>query len=87
MAFVRTHFDGDVKRNGSILKALVRRWGIQETNYMVRGANLLHWPSLYALNAEEGIGRRWAVAAFWDSQKKGGPSLEAVGQMLRKAGL
>lgn len=70
MGFVRENFPGDVKRNGSILKALLKRWGAIEVEYMVRGAAKLGWKDLRALHSKEDVGRRVALQAFWADQKR-----------------
>ena len=88
MQFVRTHFRGDIKRNGSVAKVIIRRFGMREAECMIRGAHALGWTDLISLNAKEGLARSWARRAFWDRMKKSpGPSLEDVGTMLKKAGL
>ncbi len=86
MQFVRTAFQGDVRRNGSVAKALVSKWGLEETEVLVRGAHLLGWKDLIVLNAKEGIGRRWAHAAWFAQQnKQGGPLPDSIKQIMREA--
>lgn len=72
MAFIRTHFPSDVAKNGSIVKQLIRKWGIDEVEVMVKGAALLKWQDLRAINSADGVGRRWAQAAYWQSQNARG---------------
>jgi hypothetical protein len=86
MGFVREAFPSDPRRNGSVCKQLVKRWGLEETEVLVRGAHLLGWRDLISLNAHEGIGRRWAHAAWFAQQnKQAGPLPDRVKQILREA--
>jgi hypothetical protein len=86
MGFVREAFPSDPRRNGSVLKALVQRWGLAETEVLVRGAHLLGWRDLISLNAQAGIGRRWAHAAWFAAQnKRAAPYPARVRQILREA--
>lgn len=88
LGFTRASFDSDERRNCSVALALCRKWGLEEAEVLIRGAQFLGWKDIISLNAKEGIGRRWAHAAYWAHQNASpGPSLEAVGQMLRKAGI
>lgn len=88
MQFVRTHFPGDVNRNGSVAKRIIKRFGMREAEAMIRGAHALGWEDIIALNAKDGFARRWAVSVFWDRMKHTpGPTLENIGTMLKKAGL
>lgn len=57
-------------RNGSIVKALFKRWPERDVEAMVRGAALLGWQDLRAIYAAEGVGRRWAMAAYWSRENK-----------------
>lgn len=90
MAFVRVSFPSDVARNGSIVKALIRKYGADEVEVMVQGAAQLGWTDLRALNAAEGVGRRWATAAYWqrvNTAERPRERLEALGDVLRARGL
>lgn len=76
------------QKNGSILKAMLRRWPESEVEAMVKGAHLLGWTSLLALNAAEGVGRRMAIAKYWDSQKRRpAQTLESLGAIFKAKGL
>lgn len=73
-------------RNGSIVKALTKCFGEEEVDVMVRGAALLGWTDLRGLNSVEGLGRRWAIEAFWRGQNQRKAQLpESLGSILRKA--
>ena len=68
----------------SIVKQLVKRWGMRETEAMIRGAHLLGWTDLRAVNATDGVGRRWALTAYWQEQNRhGGKIPERVRKILR----
>lgn len=69
MAFVRTTWGAEhAPRNGSIVKQLWRKWGERDVEAMVRGAALLGWADLRAINAKEGLGRRMAIARYWQEE-------------------
>lgn len=88
MQFVREHWGREqMARNGSILKALFRRWPEREVEAMVKGAALLKWEDLRAIYASEGVGRRWAMAAYWQSQKQVPDRLESLGAVFKAKGL
>lgn len=90
MAFVRTSFPSDAARNGSICKALIRKYGADEVEVMVQGAAQLGWKDLRALNAAEGVGRRWATAAYWqrvNTAERPRERLEGIAQVMRSRGL
>jgi hypothetical protein len=57
-------------RNLSIAKHLVRTRGLEETAQLVAGARLLGWTSLLGLQAEGGVGLRWARSAYWRAQNE-----------------
>lgn len=88
MAFVRERFPSDPRRNGSILKQLWKRYGPNEVEVMVRGAAQLGWKDLRGLWSKEGIGRRWAQAAYWQRENKAPAkhSLESVAATLKARG-
>lgn len=77
-------------QNGSIVKALVRKYGLDDVEVMVRGAKQLGWTGLLGLNAAEGIGRRWAQAAWW-AQENQNPharqQVESLGALFKARGL
>lgn len=52
-------------RDASIVKNLWRRFDGREIEAMIRGAHLLGWRTLRGLNSNDGLGRRWAQAAWW----------------------
>lgn len=87
MAFIRVNFQGDLRRNGSVLKALIRKWGLRETEAMIRGAFLLGWKNLVILNAKEGVGRRWATAAYWQYMNHRERSTPSLASLLHRGGL
>jgi hypothetical protein len=85
MAFVREAFPSDPRRNGSVVSQLVKKWGLAETEVLVRGAHLLGWRDLLSLNAQAGIGRRWAHAAWFAAQnKRAAPLPDTVRKTLRE---
>jgi len=64
--YVREHFDGlPLARNLSIASQLTKKWGVEEVSRLVQGAFLLGWKDLRGLNANGGIGLRWAREAYW----------------------
>ena len=85
MALARTAFPTGVNRNCSIVKVLVKRWGLEETEAMVKGAQLLGWDSLIALNAREGVGRRLARSAYWARENSRKHVPQSLGQILKRA--
>lgn len=58
------------KREAAILKRLVKKFGAQEVEHMLRGAKYLGWNTLRSLGSAEGLGRRWAVEAYWQREKR-----------------
>jgi hypothetical protein len=77
----------NLPRNGSITKRLVKKFGVQEAEYMIRGAALLGWKDLRGLYSKEGIGRRWALTAWWHRQKRAPADLERLGAAFKRLGL
>ena len=75
------------RRDCSILKALVRRFGVPDTEVMIRGAVLLGWRDLRAVHAATGIGRRWASSAYWEhvNKSKGPARIQQLGDVLNEA--
>ena len=53
------------KKEAAILKRLVRQYGAGDVEVMLKGAQVLKWRSLTSLGSKEGLGRRWAVEAYW----------------------
>ena len=70
MAYVRVQFPGNDKRNGSILKYLLMKWGAREVEQMLRGAARLGFEDLRPLYSRSGDGRRTALAAYFGEQKR-----------------
>jgi len=74
------------KKQSNILKRLFTRYGPEETERFLRGALLLRWSSLTGLGSADGLGRRMALAAWWQSQNSRKANLpESLGSILRKA--
>jgi len=57
------------RKEAQILKRLVKRFGYRDVEYMVSGAQILGWHSLRGLGSQSGLGRHWAIAAYWNRQK------------------
>jgi len=91
VAFTRQSFperpDWPLARNASIIRQLWKRYGPSEVEVMVKGAALLGWKDLRGLYSKEGIGRRWAQTAYWNRTKRSGPTLEQIGDLMRKANI
>jgi hypothetical protein len=75
------------RKESNILKRLVKQYGHVEVERMLEGAYHLGWDSLRALGSAEGLGRRMALARYWQATKRSGPSLESIGKLLKDAGL
>ena len=58
------------RREAAILKRLVKKFGPQDVEYMLKGALHLKWNTLRSLGSAEGLGRRWALEAYYQSEKK-----------------
>jgi len=58
------------RKQANILRRLVKMYGPHDVEVMVKGAAQLGWKDLRGLYSKEGIGRRWAASAFWNSQKR-----------------
>ena len=76
------------KKEANILKRLVTRYGTEEVERMMAGAKLLGWRSLLGLNSADGLGRRMALAKFWESENKrpARGSLESLAATLKSRG-
>jgi hypothetical protein len=71
--FVKGHFPGfPVERNLSIVKRLVKRYGVEVIGQAVEGAALLGWKDLRGLNGPDGVGLRWARTKYWATQNERG---------------
>lgn len=66
-----------------ILKRLLARWPLGEVEAMVKGAARLGWESLRGINSAEGLGRRWARAAYWQTQNEA-PLAKSVQEIFRQ---
>lgn len=58
------------RRESAILKRLVRQYGAEDVERMIRGAQKLGWNSLLSLGSAEGLGRRMAIQQFWKAGDK-----------------
>lgn len=74
------------RREARILKRLVERFGVEEVERMIVGARLLNWTSLKSLGSEEGLGRRWALTRYWQSENRKPDVLRSVAQVLKSKG-
>lgn len=75
----------EFKKEATILKRLVKKFGSQEVEYMLKGAHALGWTSLRGLSGPEGIGRQWALQKYWASvNRKAQPLPDSVKDVLRK---
>ena len=75
-----------LKKECAILKRLVQQFGPGETERFLRGAQLMRWTSLTSLGSADGLGRRIALAKFWQNENTHplkGP--QSFGAILRKA--
>lgn len=91
MAFVRTTWGAEnAPRNGSIVRALLRKYSELEVEAMVRGAALLGFGDLRIINGEAGEGRRNCMSAYYRQQaanrKTSRQTLESVAQTLKARG-
>lgn len=72
----------------NILKRLMR-YGPEEVEHMIQGAKLMRWSSLRSLGSQDGLGRRMALAKYWESEnrKPARQSLESLGSAFKRLGL
>lgn len=76
-----------LKGERHILKRLFVKFGPEDVERMIRGAQLLGWRSLVSLGSKEGVGRRWALEAYWRTQNQRGVRMpEIIKQVMREAG-
>jgi len=76
------------QQQARILKRLVQAYGPDEVERMIAGAQRLGWRDLKSLGSKEGLGRRWALEAFWQSEKRApAKTLNALGDILQARGL
>lgn len=74
------------RKESNILKRLVRQFGPDEVERMLLGAEWLGWSSLRSLGSKAGLGRRWAIEAYWRAENnRKTPLPESLGSILRKA--
>lgn len=71
-----------------ILRRLVQVYGPVDVERMIAGARELGWHDLKSLGSKDGLGRRWALERYWQTQK-GAPkkTLDALGDILQARGL
>jgi hypothetical protein len=78
IGFVREHWwkDGVLReewslaRDASMLKRLVKKFGLEAVSEMVQGAAVLKWRDLRGLYGPEQVGARWAREAWWQEQNR-----------------
>lgn len=58
------------RKEARILQRLVKQFGPTTVEHMIAGAQLLHWTSLKSLGSADGLGRRWALARYWQEQNR-----------------
>lgn len=75
-----------LKRELHIMARLYHKFGANEVERMLLGAQLLGWDSLKSLGSAEGLGRRWALTAFWQSENKQPDRLASVAAVLKAKG-
>jgi hypothetical protein len=63
------------RREARLLQRLNKKWGPEETATMLKGAKQLGWTSLKGLAGIDGVGRRMAVTACYDAEKRSPVSL------------
>ena len=54
---------------------------------MVKGAAALGWQDLRTINSKDGLGRRMAIARYWQSEHHQKPQLESLAAVLKRKGL
>ena len=75
------------RKEANVLKRLVKQFGSSEAERMLAGARLLGWTSLRSLGSKDGLGRRWALAKFWEQENHTPTKLpERVRAILRSLG-
>ena len=74
------------RKEANILKRLVKQFGASEAERMLAGARLLGWRSLRSLGSKDGLGRRWALARYWQSENRKPDRLASVAQVLKAKG-
>lgn len=88
MRYVRERFSSDVNRNCSVAMRLIRRFGLEEAETMIRGAKALGLNDIIGLNAKAGELRRTCQAKFWrevNARKKDGKGPQLLGEILARA--
>ena len=87
MRYVRERFPTDVGRNCSVAIRLIKKFGLDEAEAMIRGAKAYGLDNLIGLNAKAGELRRSCEAKFWHEintrKNKKGPM--KLGEILRRA--
>lgn len=74
------------RKEARILQRLVNQFGPAEVEHMIAGARLLGWTSLRSLGSKDGLGRRWAMAKFWETENRQPDRLASVAQLLKAKG-
>jgi hypothetical protein len=72
--------------HANILKRLVRKWGPEEAEYILRGAIQLGYESLLGLATNEGSGQRKALEAYLKSGKRTKGMPESIKSIFRRLG-
>jgi len=75
-----------LKTECAILARLYRRFGAPDVERMLQGAMLMRWSSLTSLGSADGLGRRMALAAYWQRENKAPDRLASVAQVLKAKG-
>lgn len=70
------------RRESAVLKRLVKQYGSEDVERMLRGAKKLGWTSLLSLGSAEGLGRRMAIQQFWKAAEKE-PVAESVRDIFK----
>lgn len=89
LMFVRETWGREsMPRNGSIVKALWRRFPEIEVEAMVRGAKILGFSDLRIINGEAGEGRRNCISAYYRNlqAKPARQQLESLAATLKARG-
>lgn len=74
------------KKEANILKRLVQQYGSDDVERMIVGARLLNWTSLRSLGSKDGLGRRWALTRYWQSENKKPDRLSQIAEVLKAKG-
>lgn len=73
------------RKESNILKRIVKQFGAGDVERMMAGAKLMRWSSLTSLGSADGLGRRMALQAWWQSQNRHPAKLpESIKSILRE---